>query len=238
MRKQYRLGAAWVLIVMTTAAPFFSGPSRAQVDTSTPPTIEMTSPLGGLGAPAAAVGPAGIPLGAVELSPGGLSPAPLGPLGSTSCSAAGMAGSVGMAGSGLSPASSSFDGGGMSGATPGAASAMPSTLSSGCGSIATGSSPSGSSAATPSVVGASSSRAGIPLGSTEIGNLGTSPTVVVPGPILTPVSPMLPTVPAFAPPTALSRPTSSGVSIGGAPCGSASGLSAGGLSGSLAPYSC
>src|SRR6478672_10864128 len=107
MRKQYRFGAACLLIAMTTATLSYSGPSLAQVDTSAFPAIGTTSPLGGVGALPASVGPVGIPMGAVELSPGGLSPVPLGSLGSASCSGAGMS-SVGMAGPGLS--SSPFDG--------------------------------------------------------------------------------------------------------------------------------
>jgi len=98
--------------------------------------------------------PEGIPLGSTEIATPGVSP--LNPMQDmTNCPASGNAGSSGTL----------FDGGGLSGGS-----------SSGCPSDTTT-----SSALLPqtSTVG----RVGIPLGSTEIGGAGISPTVPVPGPM-------------------------------------------------------
>ncbi|SEF10267.1 hypothetical protein SAMN05444161_8402 [Rhizobiales bacterium GAS191] len=225
MRNAYKPTMTRLLIAMTTAALLQSGPSLAQVGTAVLPAIGMTSPLGSSSSFAPA-GPVGIPMGAVELNPGGLSPMPLSSTGSAVCSgvgmsSSGMAGSVGMSSSGSSGSSSTYDGGGMSGAMSGYAITTPSTLSGTCGSTASGSSSSGTSA-TPSIAGLSSGRAGIPLGSTEVGNLGISPILVVPGPISTlspPTSPGIPTLtlPASPPSSASTGTSGLGVScVGGA----------------------
>ncbi|WP_161499968.1 hypothetical protein [Bradyrhizobium sp. AC87j1] len=96
--------------------------------------------------------PEGIPLGSTEIATPGVSP--LNPLqGMTNCAGSGNAGSSGAL----------FDGGGLSG----------------------GSSTTCTSGATPpSALPSSSSvgRVGIPLGSTELGGAGISPSVPVPGP--------------------------------------------------------
>lgn len=96
--------------------------------------------------------PVGIPLGSTEIATPGVSP--LNPAQSTAaCAGSGIASSSGAL----------FDGGGLSG---------PSSTNCGGGTAAASSLPSAST------VG----RVGIPLGSTEIGGAGISPTVPVPGP--------------------------------------------------------
>jgi len=99
--------------------------------------------------------PVGIPLGSTEITTPGISP--VNPAQSmTGCAASG------------NPASSGalFDGGGLSG-----------TSSTNCAGTAVAASPLPST----STVG----RVGIPLGSTEIGSAGISPTIPVPGPAST-----------------------------------------------------
>jgi hypothetical protein len=232
MRKQYKPTATRLVIAMAMAVLLHGGPALAQVDTTALPTIGTTSPLGALGS--APAGPAGIPLGAVELSPAGLSPMPLASIGSGACSGVGMAssgiaGSAGTYGSGSSGSYSSFDGGGMSGAMSGAPITTPSTISGACGSMASGGSSSGTSAMPSVAAGPSSSSAGIPLGSTEVSNLGISPIVVVPGQVQTLTLPASPTIPTLSLPAPQSSapafPLSlvpTGTSGLGAPCGSGS----------------
>jgi hypothetical protein len=127
-----------------------------------------TSPLGAASplamGPAMSVGPTGIPLGATEMTTPGTSPAPSPTMG---CSSAG--------GPTSQTATPLFDGGGPAGAA-----------SSGCaGTGGAGSSMPAQS--TTLQVG----RAGIPLGSTEIGSPGLSP----PPPVSTMfVSPIVPSI--------------------------------------------
>lgn len=99
--------------------------------------------------------PVGIPLGSTEIATPGISP--INPAQSTmGCASSGKAASTGAL----------FDGGGLSG-----------TSSTNCAGSATAASPLPST----STVG----PLGIPLGSTEIGGAGISPTVPVPGPTST-----------------------------------------------------
>jgi hypothetical protein len=129
-----------------------------------------TSPLGaaspltmGSGVP---VAPSGIPLGATEMTTPGISPAPPATMGTMSCSSAG-----GPTSQAVAPL---FDGGGTAGAASNACAGTAST---------------GSSMPTLSTLRAG--RAGIPLGSTELGNAGLSP----PPPASTMfVSPIVPSV--------------------------------------------
>jgi hypothetical protein len=158
------------------AALLSCGAAAAQSMSTMPaaPAMGAASPLGipgmgaAMGSPTAtgmtgAVGPAGIGLGATEISPGGLSPTP-------TCSADstyyGMTST-----SGGMPASSTFDGGGVSGM------GLSGAMSSSCPTAVAGSAATGarSSASTGSPVG-------IPLGSTEIGSAGVSPMIGVPSP--------------------------------------------------------
>ena len=128
------------------------------------PAMGATSPLGIPGAltgVTSPVGPVGIPLGASELSPGGLSPAPLDPTASTnSCSS-----SVG------NGSSSTFDGAGVSTSTTASCSVGAST------GTASGTLPTSSlDGATGSTVSAGT----IPLGATELDSGGLSPLVAPP----------------------------------------------------------
>src|SRR5690242_10609365 len=102
------------LLVITTALLISCGAGHAQNAMSTP-AIGPTSPLGSL-ASSGSMG-TGLPLGATEVDPGGLSPAT-----GTNCSASG--GASGLSGTSGAGTTSTFDGGGLSG---------PSTISaSGC----------------------------------------------------------------------------------------------------------
>jgi hypothetical protein len=171
----------------------------AQVGGMAPPTptIGATSPLGISADPS--VSPTGIPFGSTEIASPGISPAPSLSTGTiampgsgTTCSTAGTA-SAGMFGS-----TATFDGGGttMGTATPATAATAGMPTSSGmstssglsttqglgmsgmCGSGS--SSMASSSAPTSPITPGGVARTGIPLGSTEIGNLGVSSAAAVP----------------------------------------------------------
>jgi hypothetical protein len=146
--------------------------------------LGMTSPLGiGPGSP---VAPTNLPLGAMELASPGVSPMTSGasPTGIiTTCS--GVGGS--MPGTSSGAGTSTFDGGGMTGTASGAggvtgtapgAGGMTGTTSGACG-LTGSSSLAGTAAAASSGGGMGSAssvgRAGIPLGSTELGGGGLSP---------------------------------------------------------------
>jgi hypothetical protein len=129
-----------------------------------------TSPLGAASplamGPGVPVAPTGIPLGATEMTTPGTSPAPSSTMGAIGCSSAGGP---------TSPAAAPlFDGGGMAGAA-----------SSGCAGTGAG----GSSM--PALPTLRAGRAGIPLGSTELGNAGLSPAPPVSTMF---VSPLVPSV--------------------------------------------
>ena len=149
---------AAILTVLLGSTPVF-----AQVGGIGSPTpgMGLTSPLGM--APGLPVPPAGIPLGATELASPGISPVPSGMTGMTesdpSCS------SVGTSSSG------SYDGGGIA---VGAGMSMSGTCGTDTGSSAA------STIAAPTTSPGGASKAGIPLGSVEIGNAGTSPLVAAP----------------------------------------------------------
>src|SRR6185436_15366034 len=153
------------------------------------PSLSATSPLGMV--PSAPVGGTGIPFGATEIASPGVSPAPLpstGIIGSTVCS------TIGTAPSTMFGSASSFDGGGVSvgTVTPQSTMAMPSSsgipatsalidtsgtqsmCGAGSGNLAASSAP-----MSPTAPGGVA-RTGIPMGSTEIGNLGVSSAAAVP----------------------------------------------------------
>ena len=160
------------------------GPSAAQMGvlgeppmpgagtTSPPGMIDPTSPAGG----------SGIPLGSTELFPGGLSPASVGPIDSTTaCPGAVMSGSAPASPSPASP-SHVFDGGGIT------ANSTNPAMSSGCGFAGTGfpvlsglSSVPGSAAVTSSAA-TSLGGSNIPLGATDLGSAGLSGPMGVPVP--------------------------------------------------------
>lgn len=165
-----------LLMAAMVVALLGCGPAAAQVGgIGTPPgasPLGMTSPLG-IG-PAPAVAPTGIPLGATELASPGVSPmtsgiSPLGPTTGSTCSSLGSSMSSGIATSpaGTSGSTNIFDGGGTAGTASGTCAGISSSALSGPAA----------SASSPTGMGSVSSvgRAGIPLGSTELGVGGLSP---------------------------------------------------------------
>jgi hypothetical protein len=169
-------------VIATMAASLLGcGSVLAQVGGVGTSPIGAASPLA-MG-PALPVGPAGIPLGATEMAAPGISPAPLSTMGATACSGTG--------GPMSQTATPLFDGGGAAGA---ASSACAATGSAGTGNA-------GSSM--PSLSTLQVGRAGIPLGSTELGTAGLSP----PPPVSTMfVSPIVPST--AAPLSTMSAPPS------------------------------
>jgi hypothetical protein len=162
-------------LVMANLAVFLLGvgAASAQVGGPGPSALGATSPLS-MGS-GMQVAPTGIPLGATEMATPGTSPAPSADLG---CASA--AGPTSQSGTSL------FDGGGMAGAASGAC-------------ATTG----GAGSSMPVPARLATGRAGIPLGSTEIGNLGLSP----PPPVSTTFVPLV--MPPFSSPlTTLGSPPS------------------------------
>jgi hypothetical protein len=141
-------------LLITTIALAIAPPALAQV--SLTPTIGATSPLGMT--PGSSVAPTGIPMGATQLASPGLSPLP--------CSTAGAPSTA------TSGSTTTFDGGGLG---MGTGTSMPGStaMSAPCGGTA-GSSASSIAATSPMTPGGAA-RAGIPLGSFEIGSAGVSP---------------------------------------------------------------
>jgi len=211
-------------LMITTASALLCGPSFAQQAAVMPtPSLSATSPLGMV--PSAPVGGTGIPFGATEITSPGVSPAPLpstGMIGSTACSTTGTAPST-MFGS-----AATFDGGGVavgtvtpqstmamssSGIAPTSAlidtSGTQSMCGAGSGNLAASSTPT-----SPTTVGGVQ-RTGIPMGSTEIGNLGVSSAVAVPiitvTPTVAPISPMVAAVTLPGPNTTAPTDTISGI---------------------------
>ena len=127
------------------------------------PAMGATSPLGIPGAltgVTSPVGPVGIPLGASELSPGGLSPAPFDPTASTnSCSSVGNS------------SSSTFDAAGVS-TNPTASCSVGASTGTASGTLSTSS--------LDGVTGSTVSAGTIPLGATELDSGGLSPLVPPP----------------------------------------------------------
>jgi hypothetical protein len=164
---------------LTTLAALLLGCGAAFAQMAPPivgaPAMGATSPLGVLGA-TSSVGPVGIPMGATELAPGGLSPGPLDPTASTDpCFSAGVSSTT-------TGSTSTFDGSGMNpGTTQGLASfglsSGPMGLSGSCGPGTSAGTASGT--ASTSILGGATTGAlpggGIPLGATELNNAGVSP---------------------------------------------------------------
>jgi hypothetical protein len=133
------------------------------------------------------VGPVGIPLGAMELAAPGISPPPTNALG---CPTPGSPG--------LPAATSLFDGGGMG--TP-----------NGCAPAGGDATATGQSDALSTPPSLRPGRAGIPLGSTEIGSPGLSPlppltTLAIPTPSTSAMPGASSSVPLAGPPAALEPP--------------------------------
>jgi hypothetical protein len=192
-------------LMITAASALLSGHAFAQQAAVMPtPSLSATSPLGMV--PSAPVGGTGIPFGATEIASPGVSPAPISStIGGTVCS------TIGTAPSTMFGSASNFDGGGMpvgtvtpqstmamqssSGIPPTSAlidtSGTQSMCGAGSGSLAASSTP--TSPTTPGGV----PRTGIPMGSTEIGNLGVSSAATVPAITVTPtIASTIPMVPA------------------------------------------
>lgn len=127
--------------------------------------LGATSPLSGLGSPTSGA-PTGIPLGATEIDPGGLSPLP--------CSSAAFSSLAGSSQSGAA-AGTTFDGGGMFSS---GCNAAPAATVSSTGNVSPLFTPGATS-------GSLLSGGSIPLGATEIDNGGVSPMITVPSPSLT-----------------------------------------------------
>ena len=215
------------LLIVAAAWPLLCGsPAFAQVGTAMPP-LGVTSSLGTV--PGAPVGTNGMPLGASL----GVSPVANGVTGtitipSTSSGAACATVATSPLGTFGSPAT--YDGGGMAmatGTTTPATATSGTTTTSGvstssgmletsglsgmCGagssSIAASSTPTSTSATPPG----GSARAGVPLGSYEIGNLGVSPTAALPTTNVSPITgsvgssaPSVPTMPTVSSPATAS----------------------------------
>ena len=199
-----------LVFVSTIAILVSCSAGFAQTTMSTPGAPAMvTSPLG-MG-PTSTAGPTGIPLGATELSNGGMSPAPVAPVTSgTNCfgsvyglgTATGMTGTTGaagMTGTGTATLNSTFDGGGSAGLSGGvpisAGTPSPSPTGSGsnegCASLPGGGSAASAGTAsplsTPGNSGLTTLNGGIiPLGAIELGSPGLSPIIPVPGVTSTP----------------------------------------------------
>ena len=182
------------------------GTSSAQMGTSAPSPLGITSPLG-IG-PAAAVPPVGIPLGSTEVGSLGLSPttsgiSPVGPAPNDPATCRAITSPAGNL-SGTSPSTATgpsmlFDGGGMAG-----------TASGTCAPIIAP-----TTSASPETMTAPVGRIGIPMGSTELGAGGLSPIPTIPTPN--------PTAPSMTPPTlapGVPCATTGTTSTGGAPTGS------------------
>src|SRR4051794_24898665 len=222
-----------LLVVWNDASAQVSGMA------SPTPTISATSPLGvGTGS---GVSQTGIPLGSTEIASPGISPAPTGLTGTISMPSSGTTCStLGAAPSGMYGSTATYDGGGMGAATA-ATAATSGAMASGTSGMSTTSSMStssgmletsglsgmcgsGSSSITSSSTPTSTSpttvggvaRTGLPLGSTEISNLGISSAAAVPTMSVPPMvgaTPVMPTIPTVAFPS-----TASSVSANSLPC--------------------
>ena len=230
-----------LFIVAVVSICFCGGPAFAQMGMGTTlPPLNTTSPLGS--DPGTPIAGTGIPMGPSLPSAPVVGSLPSYPTGasSTACS------TLGTPPTAMYGSPSSYDGGGITlngTAAPATASMAPAapggqaTMSSGifatsalsstsgmaatagssgmCGSgatnVASSSSPTSASSATPST------RAGIPLDSTEIGNLGVSSYTTVPIPNVSPTTATLaptatvPTIPTVSSPSTVSSTTTTSI---------------------------
>jgi hypothetical protein len=176
--------ATAALVWLNTCAVGF-----AQV--SPTPGMGVTSPLG-TGSSGFNTQPNGIPLGATELNPGGLSPSPCGGM---TASGNGVAGSL-----------STFDGGSLISNS----SACPSTAGNSAGI-------GGTPQAGATTGGPTAGNSTIPLGSTELGAAGESPVISNPAPTIPTPSTSAPNV-AVMPAPSLPSPSSPPPSSPTTPC--------------------
>src|SRR5215212_9956039 len=177
------------LLVSCVAAPAQNAVVRS--------ALGATSPLSGLGSPTSGA-PTGIPLGATEIDPGGLSPLP--------CSSAAFSSLAGSSQSG-GAAGTTFDGGGMFSS---GCNAAPAATVSSTGNVSPLFTPGATS-------GSLLSGGSIPLGATEIDNGGVSPMITVPSPSL--ASPM--TSPSLGVASTMAVPTVRSASL--SPCSTPTG---------------
>jgi hypothetical protein len=226
------------LIAAVIPALFVGNVTMAQVTgmASPTPTIDATSPLG-MGTDSA-VSPTGIPLGSTEIASPGISPAPVDVTGTISIPSNGTTCStIGIAPSGMFGSAAAFDGGGMGTATP-ATAANSGTMASGmstssgisttsgildtsglsgmCGSGSSSMAASSAPTSTMPITPGGAARTGIPLGSTEIGNLGISSAAAVPMVSVSPTVATMEPVPTI--PTITSPPTVSSAATNPFPC--------------------
>src|SRR5712672_740338 len=234
-----RMPMRFSLIAAILPALVVCNAATAQVSgmASPTPTMGATSPLGlGTGS---AVSQTGIPLGATEIASPGVSPAPTVtgtiamPSSSTTCSTLGtspssMFGSTasfdggGMAAGSAAPATAATSGPSMSG-MPTSTSGISTTsgmletsgMSGMCGSGSSSMASSSTPTSTSPTTSGGGARTGIPMGSTEIGNLGVSSAAAVPTLSVSPsvglVGPIavVPTMPTITSPAAASSATTS-----------------------------
>lgn len=225
---------SWIVAILPALVVCNAAMAQMSGMASPTPTIGATSPLGnGTGS---TVSPTGIPLGSTEIASPGISPAPGDatgtismPSSSTTCS------TLGTAPSGMYGSTATYDGGGMAAgaaapataATPGMStspgisgmsatsgiletSGMSAMCGSGSTSLAASSTPTSTSPTAPGGV----ARTGLPLGSTEISNLGVSSAPAVPMMTVAPTvgivgtsAPAVPPVPTITSPSTAASTT-------------------------------
>ncbi len=213
-----------LFLIITAGSALLCGQAFAQQAQVMPtPSLAVTTPLGMV--PSAPVGGAGIPLGATEIASAGVSPAPAG---ATTCS------TIGIAPSTMFGSAATFDGGGvavgtvtpqstmstmpMAGAAMSSSGIAPTSAlidTSGMPSMCGAGNPAASSTPTAPVAPGGVMRTGIPMGSTEIANLGVSSAAAIPtiavAPTVSTITPTAPTVPAITLPapntTAVTAPS-------------------------------
>src|SRR5690242_9390552 len=191
MRELSMIAAALVLTCGAAFAQTTTG--MPGVATTTPPALGMTSPLGTFGGSTPTGNtPTGLPLGATQINPGGVSTTPGRSGGLAGTGSPGLAGITGM--SSATGMGSTFDGGGLatdgstgSSGAAGSTGAMGTTGATfGC-TTSTGPSSNGTASplSNPGSVSSPLNGGTIPLGATELNGGGVSPFVTVPAPTTT-----------------------------------------------------
>ncbi len=195
---RYVLATAALISIIGCAPSFAQMPPTPGMGATSPlgtmPSSPGSQPLGTM-SPIPGTQAGGIPLGATEINPGGLSPMP--------CAGATTPGAGSSMGTGLAGSPATFDGGGLSGSSACVPTSPTTTGTAGQGA--------GSISPTPGSSG-SSTAGTIPLDSTELGIPGESPIVTVPVPTVTP-TPTTPSMssPGLSPPPCLGVPSTTGV---------------------------
>ena len=238
---------AFLTVISFGSVQFLSNEASAQVGgNGAPAALSPTTPLGLQ--PDAAVGPTGIPMGALGVGNAGVSPGPSGMPCTSSGSTMGMGSSMGGTTAGMGPStgvstagmgSSTNSTAGMSGSSVNDGGGTSGPLSTNCasGSSASGASglSSGGSGYQQSSPGSAVGSAGIPMGSTELGGAGLSPPAPAQALIPETPSPLGSSPVAPAPPslalTRLRPPLTAGSTVPGSLTGTSSltGRSRGGV---------